>query len=160
MKRLLMFWVLFVGLRLIGIAQEVIVEEMITDDDLKKFAKVEAMTAEFLQEKTDELKKMILANEEIKGGARFNEIKAAWGDDSKMAKAQVSAMEITAYEQILNFQGSLQKAVLDYKTELIKDDKVLGIVLYNKVNSAVEEDPALKEKLDQLIQDHKAKPSK
>jgi hypothetical protein len=160
MKRLLMFWVLFVGLRLIGIAQEVIVEEMITDDDLKKFAKVEAMTAEFLLEKTDELKKMILANEEIKGGARFNEIKAAWGDDSKMAKAQVSAMEITAYEQILNFQGSLQKAVLDYKTELIKDDKVLGIVLYNKVNSAVEEDPALKEKLDQLIQDLKAKPSK
>ena len=103
---------------------------------------------------------MILANEEIKGGARFNEIKTAWGDDSKMAKAQVSAMEITAYEQILTSQGSLQKAVLDYKTELIKDDKVLGIVLYNKVNSAIEEDPALKEKLDQLVQELKAKRNK
>ena len=160
MKSLLMFLVLFVGLRLIGTAQEVIVEEAITDDDLKKFAKVEAMTAEYLQEKTDELKKMILANEEIKGGARFNEIKTAWGDDSKMAKAQVSAMEITAYEQILTSQGSLQKAVLDYKTELIKDDKVLGIVLYNKVNSAIEEDPALKEKLDQLVQELKAKRNK
>ena len=44
MKSLLMFLVLFVGLRLIGTAQEVIVEEAITDDDLKKFAKVEAMT--------------------------------------------------------------------------------------------------------------------
>lgn len=143
-----------------GIAQVVVEDESVSVDDLKKYATVEAKTAEFLLEKTEELRNLILMNEEIKGGARFNEIKSAWGNDSKMAKAQVSAVEITAYQQILNHQSTLQQSIVDYKSILIKNEDVLGIALYNKVTSAIKEDPVMKEKLDQMVQDLKGKPSK
>lgn len=160
MKSLFLCLFFFLGFLETGIAQVVVEDESVSVDDLKKYATVEAKTAEFLLEKTEELRNLILMNEEIKGGARFNEIKSAWGNDSKMAKAQVSAVEITAYQQILNHQSTLQQSIVDYKSILIKNEDVLGIALYNKVTSAIKEDPVMKEKLDQMVQDLKGKPSK
>ncbi|WP_199708092.1 hypothetical protein [Algoriphagus lacus] len=157
MKKIWMFFVLFGGLSLAVFAQEATVEEAVTDEDLKKYATVEVMTSEFVQKKTDELRNMILNNEVIKGGARYNEIKAAWGDEAKLTAANVTPEEKAAYQVILDFQGSLQQSVVDYKTELIKDDAILGVSTYNKVNGAIKEDPALKEKMDQMVEEMKAK---
>ena len=140
-----------------GYAQETASEEVVTDEDLKKFATVEVMTAEFVAKKTEELKNMILNNEVIDGGARYNEIKAAWGDAAKEAEINLTDAERAAYKAIKDFQDSLQQSVVDYKTELIKDDTVLGVSIYNKVNGAVKEDPALKEKLDNLVAEMKVK---
>ncbi len=47
--------------------------------------------------------------------------------------------------------------MVEYKTELIKDDNVLGVSIYNKVNGAIKEDPAMKEKLDQMVEEMKSK---
>jgi len=47
--------------------------------------------------------------------------------------------------------------VVEYKTGLIKDDTILGIATYNKVNKAIKEDPAAKEKMDGLIKSLKTK---
>jgi hypothetical protein len=100
---------------------------------------------------------MILNNEKIEGGARYNEIKAAWGDEAKMVEANVTEVEKTAFQAIQDFQDSLQESVKEYKTELIMDDTILGAGTYNKVNGAIKEDPALKEKLDTMIEAQKAK---
>jgi hypothetical protein len=157
MKKIWMFLFLFGAFGMAGYAQETASEEVVTDEDLKKFATVEVMTAEFVAKKTEELKNMILNNEVIDGGARYNEIKAAWGDAAKEAEINLTDAERAAYKAIKDFQDSLQQSVVDYKTELIKDDTVLGVSIYNKVNGAVKEDPALKEKLDNLVAEMKVK---
>ena len=149
-----MFLALFMGYSMFSVAQEA---EEVTDEDLAKFAKVEVMTSQYVEDKTEELKNMIINNEVIDGGARYNEIKAAWGDAAKEAEIELTDEERAAYKAIKDFQDSLQQSVVDYKTELIKDDEVLGVSIYNKVNGAIKEDPALKEKLDQMIEEMKTK---
>ena len=154
MRKIWMFLALFMGYSLFSVAQEA---EEVTDEDLAKFAKVEVMTSQYVEDKTEELKNMIINNEVIDGGARYNEIKAAWGDAAKEAEIELTDEERAAYKAIKDFQDSLQQSVVDYKTELIKDDEVLGVSIYNKVNGAIKEDPALKEKLDQMIEEMNTK---
>lgn len=151
MRKILMFLVLLSGVSLETFAQEETVQNEVSDEDLKKFAKVEAMTVEYVENKTEELKNMILNNEVIAGGARYNEIKAAWGNSAKEEEIKLTEEERSAYKVIKDFQDSLQQSVVEYKTELIKNDEVLGVSIYNKVNTAVKANPAMKEKLDQLI---------
>lgn len=157
MKKIWMFLILFGGLSVAGFSQETVVEEAVSDEDLKKFATVEVMTSEFVEKKTGELKDMILNNEVIAGGARYNEIKAAWGNAAKESEIVLTDAERTAFKAIKDFQDSLQESVVTYKTELIKDDEILGVSTYNKVNGAIKEDPALKEKLDQMVEEMKSK---
>lgn len=132
-------------------------DEVVTDEELAKFANVEVMTSNYVDSKTEELRNMILNNENIAGGARYNEIKAAWGDEAKMIEAKITDAEKTAYEKVQDFQNSLQESVKEYKTELIMDDTILGAGTYNKVNGAIKEDPALKERLDAMIEAQKEK---
>ncbi|GMQ23988.1 hypothetical protein Aoki45_06700 [Algoriphagus sp. oki45] len=154
MRKIWMFLALFMGYSMFSVAQEA---EEVTDEDLAKFAKVEVMTSQYVEDKTEELKNMIINNEVIDGGARYNEIKAAWGDAAKEAEIELTDEERAAYKAIKDFQDSLQQSVVDYKTELIKDDEVLGVSIYNKVNGAIKEDPALKERLDQMVEEMKTK---
>jgi hypothetical protein len=154
MKKLMLFGMFFSMMGTAAYAQE---EEVVTDEELAKFANVEVMTSNYVDVKTEELRNMILNNENIKGGARYNEIKAAWGDEAKMVEANVTEVEKTAFQAIQDFQDSLQESVKEYKTELIMDETILGAGTYNKVNGAIKEDPALKERLDTMIGAQKAK---
>jgi len=153
MKKLMLFGMLFSMLGLAAYAQD----EAVTDEELAKFANVEVMTSNYVDAKTEELRNMILNNPNIEGGARYNEIKAAWGDEAKMEEAKITDAEKKAYQAVQDFQDSLQESVKEYKTELIMDDTILGAGTYNKVNGAIKEDPALKEKLDAMIDAQKAK---
>lgn len=151
MRKILMFLVLFGGMGAGTFAQEAPPQNEVTDDDLKKFATVEVMTVQFVEKKTEELKNMIVNNEVIAGGARYNEIKAAWGNTAKEEEIKLTDEERGAFKAIKEFQDSLQQSVVAYKTELIKNDEILGASIYNKVNSAIKANPVLKEKLDQMI---------
>ncbi|WP_026951529.1 hypothetical protein [Algoriphagus mannitolivorans] len=151
MRKIWMFLALFGGLSFASIAQEAAESEVVTEDDITKFATVEVMTAKYVDAKTEELRNMIINNEVIDGGARYNEIKAAWGNAEKEAEIKLTEEEKAAYQAIKDFQDSLQQSVVEYKTELIKNDEILGVSTYNKVNGAIKEDPAMKEKLDQKI---------
>jgi hypothetical protein len=154
MRKFWMFLALFGGLSVGAFAQEAGSEE-VSEEDLKKYAAMEVKTAQFVAAKTDELRKMIVENEIFQGGARYNEIKAAWGDEAKMTEANVTDEEKAAYQAVQDFQSSLTDTVKEYKTELIMDEEVLGAGTYNKVLAATKEDPAIKEKLDQLINELK-----
>lgn len=154
MKKLLLFGALFAFVGLTAFAQEA--DEAVTDEDLQKYANVEVMTSNYVDAKTEELRNMILNNENIDGGARYNEIKAAWGDDAKMAEANVTEEEKAAFQAVKDFQDSLQDSVKEYKTGLIMDDEVLGAGTYNRVLAATKADPAVKEKLDKMIEEMKA----
>jgi len=154
MKKLMLFGMFFSIMGIAAYAQE---KEAVTDEELAKFANMEVMTSNYQEEKTQELISMIVNNEKIDGGARYNEIKAAWGDEAKMVEAKVTEDEKIAYQAVKDFQDLLQEGVITYKTDLIKDDAILGVTIYNKVNGAIKEDPALKEKLDTMIEAQKAK---
>ena len=149
MKKFMLFGIFFSFLGLAAYAQNV---EEVTDEELTMFANVEVMTSNYVDEKTEVLRNMILNNEKIDGGARYNEIKAAWGDEAKMSEAKVTEEEKEAFQAVKDFQDSLQESVKTYKTELIMDDTILGAGTYNKVNGAIKEDPALKAKLDGMIE--------
>jgi hypothetical protein len=90
MKTFWMFFVLFGGLSLASFAQDDTAKSEVTDDDLKKFASMEVMTVQYVEKKTGELKNMIINNEVIAGGARYNEIKAAWGNAGKEEEIKLS----------------------------------------------------------------------
>ncbi len=148
----MLFGALFALVGISAFAQD----EAVTDEDLQKYANVEVMTSTYVDSKTEELRNMILNNEVIDGGARYNEIKAAWGDEAKMAEANVTEEEKAAFQAVKDFQDSLQDSVKEYKTELIMDAEVLGAGTYNKVLAATKADPAVKEKLDKMIAEMKA----
>lgn len=154
MKKLLLFGALFAFVGLTAFAQEA--DEAVTDEEIQKFANVEFLTAVFVNEKTEELKSMISENEIFQGGARYNEIKAAWGDDAKLAEANVTEEEKVAYQNVLDFMGGLQESAKEYKTALIMDDEVLGVSTYNKVNGARSADAAVQEKIDAIVEEMKA----
>jgi hypothetical protein len=154
MKKFMLFGIFFSFLGLGAYAQDI---EEVTDEELTMFANVEVMTSNYVDEKTEVLRNMILNNEKIDGGARYNEIKAAWGDEAKMSEAKVTEEEKEAFQAVQDFQDSLQESVKTYKTELIMDDTILGAGTYNKVNGAIKEDPAMKAKLDGMIEVQKAK---
>ncbi|WP_114751904.1 hypothetical protein [Pleomorphovibrio marinus] len=133
--------------------------EEISDEELMKFAVMEDSVAAFYEQKNEELIDMIRNNETIEGAARYNEIKAAWGDDEKLEEIEVTEEEKEAYEEIMNFMGSLADEVRDLKIDLIKNDEILGVATYNKVNKAIKENPELKEKVDNLQAELKEKRS-
>lgn len=154
MKKVLLFGAFFAFLGLAAYAQD---EEKVTDEDLTKYANVEVTFDNYVNSKTEELKSMILENEVFQGGARYNEIKAAWGDEAKMTEAKITEEEKAAYEKVKEFQESLQGVLKEYKTGLIMDEEVLGAGIYNKVLAATKDDPSVKEKLDSMIAEMKAK---
>lgn len=159
MKKLFVLAFLLVGV--IGFtahAQDEAAEE-ITDEELAKFAAMEDSVMAFYDQKNEELVSMIKDNEVIDGAARYNEIKDAWEDEEKMAEIEVTDEEKTAYEAILEFMSSLGNEVRDLKIGLIKNDEILGVATYNKVNKAIKENPEIKEKVDMMMAELKEKRS-
>lgn len=138
-------------------AQEATDEE-ITDDELLKFATMEDSVTAFYESKNEEIIEMIKSHEVIEPG-RYNEIKAAWGNEEKLSGIELTEEEKTAYEGILSAMDSVKEEVTELKVNLIKDDEVLGIATYNKVNKAYKEDPEIKEKVDSLTTELKEKRS-
>jgi hypothetical protein len=132
-------------------AQEIMEPVELTEADWTKFATVEVMTADFVAKKTKELKTWVRSKQELGGGARFNEIKAVWGDVEKETLINITTEEKIAYRAFLEQQASLQKAVLTYQVDLIRDEKLLGTELYQRIAVLIADDPTLKEKLDQEI---------
>lgn len=124
--------------------------EVVTDEEIEKFAVMEDSVMAFYEKKNEELIDMIRNNEIIDGAARYNEIKGAWDDAGKLAEIEITDEEKAAYEEIMAFMGSLGDEVRELKIGLIKNDDILGIATFNKVNKAMKEDPEVKEKVESM----------
>jgi hypothetical protein len=132
-------------------SQEAKPEIVLTDADWKKYAQLEVKTSNFLAQKEEELKTWIKAKKELGGGARFNKIKSVWGNAKKEIGIELTEKERLAYQEYLRFQDSLQKMVVEFKAELIRDDKTLGVELFEHISNATRDNPSLKEKLLQEV---------
>lgn len=152
MKRLFVLAIMLAGLlNLNAFAQETAPSDEITEEEVEKFAMMEDSVMAFYESKNAELVDMIKNNEAIDGAARYNEIKAAWGNEEKMQEANITPEENAAYQEILDFTESLANEVRTLKTDLIMDKDFLGAATYNKINKAMKEDPAVKERVDTKI---------
>ncbi|MFD2200637.1 hypothetical protein [Shivajiella indica] len=149
MRKLFVFAVLMLGiLSMQGFAQEA---EEVTEEELVKYAAMEAKVQAFIQEKQTTMEEMIKENEVIGGGARYNELKAAWGNEDKLKEIEATDEEKTAYSEIQAYIDSIGDEVKEYMTGLIMDQEVLGAATYNKVRRAISADPSVKEKIDSLV---------
>lgn len=157
MKKLFAFAFLLAGLMSFqAVAQDD--SDEVTEEEMKKYATMEVMVAAFTQEKQEKLVEMIRENEVLGGGARYNEIKSAWGKDDKMAEINVTEEEKEAYSEIQSYIDSIGEEVKEYMIELIKDPEVLGAATYNKVKRAMS-DPSVKSQIDSMIADLKTQGS-
>lgn len=157
MKRLMVLAFLMVGLLNLNVYAQEEKEEEITEEELVKFATMEDSVMAFYEAKNEELVEMIKNNEVIDDAGRYNDIKAAWGNEEKLAEIELTPEEKKAYEDILTSMSALSDEVRELKISLIKNDEILGVATYNKVNKAYKEDPEVKEKVDSLTADLKAK---
>ena len=132
-------------------AQEDTTQVVLTDADWSKYAQIEVMTSKFMAEKTQELKDWISAKEDLGGGARYNQIKGAWGNAKKELGIALTEKERAAYQEALVFQKSMQQQVIEFQADLIRDEKLLGLKLFEEISKAIQDNPSLKEKLVQEV---------
>lgn len=149
--RLSVFILLFICSNQLLFSQEVKPEIVLTDADWTKYAQVELLTSIFLTQKEEELKSWVKAKEELGGGARFNQIKGVWGNSKKEISLGLTEKERAAYQEYLSVQEASQKMVTSYQADLIRDEKVLGLELYEQLSKAIRDNPSLKEKLVQEV---------
>ena len=149
--RILLACLLFWSITQEVVAQEDTTQVVLTDADWSKYAQIEVMTSTFMTEKTQELKEWITAKEGLGGGARYNQIKRIWGDAKKEIAIGLTEKEREAYQEALAFQNSMQKMVIAFQADLIRDEKLLGLKLFEQISKAIQDNPSLKEKLVQKV---------
>jgi hypothetical protein len=149
--RILLACLLFWSITQEVVAQEDTTQVVLTDADWSKYAQIEVMTSTFMTEKTQELKEWISAKEGLGGGARYNQIKGIWGDAKKEIAIGLTEKEREAYQEALAFQNSMQKMVIAFQADLIRDEKLLGLKLFEQISKAIQDNPSLKEKLVQKV---------
>ena len=145
--RIFLFGLLFWSVTQEVVAQEDTTQVVLTDADWSKYAQIEVMTSKFMAEKTQELKDWISTKEGLGGGARYNQIKGAWGNAKKELAIAITDKERAAYQEALAFQKSMQQKVIDFQADLILDEKLLGLKLFEEISKAIQDNPSLKEKL-------------
>ena len=150
-SRLSLLFLIFLCSGKLLFSQEVKPEIVLTEADWKKYAQIEVLTSTFLSQKEEELKTWVKAKEELGGGARFNQIKSVWGNAKKETGIELTEKERLAYQEYLTFQDSLQKLVVAYQADLIRDEKVLGLELFEQLSKIIRDDPSQKEKLVQEV---------
>ena len=149
--RIFLFGLLFWSVTQEVVAQVDTTQVVLTDADWSKYAQIEVMTSKFMAEKTQELKDWISTKEGLGGGARYNQIKGAWGNAKKELAIAITDKERAAYQEALAFQKSMQQKVIDFQADLIRDEKLLGLKLFEEISKAIQDNPSLKEKLVQEV---------
>ena len=149
--RILLACLLFWSITQEVVAQEDTTQVVLTDADWSKYAQIEVMTSTFMTEKTQELKEWISAKEGLGGGVRYNQIKGVWGDAKKELAIGLTEKEREAYQEAIAFQNSMQKMVIAFQADLIRDEKLLGLKLFEQISKAIQDNPSLNEKLVQKV---------
>ncbi|WP_291784921.1 hypothetical protein [Cecembia sp.] len=125
--------------------------EELTEEEMVKYAEMEAKVQAFIKDKQTTMEEMIKTNETLGGGARYNELKGAWGDDEKLTEIEATDEEKEAFAEIQEYIDAIGDEVKEYMTGLIMDAETLGAATYNKVRRAMSADPAVKDKISNLV---------
>ncbi|MDN5202422.1 hypothetical protein QQ008_13630 [Fulvivirgaceae bacterium BMA10] len=126
-------------------------DDEITDEDLKKYALVMDFADVEKGKMGAKYNELIKAEELMKGGRRFKELKDTKGDSTKLQEIGATAEELEIFNRI---ETSYEEMVANFKaqyTEKIKDKEQLGASLYNKINRGLKSDPDLKSRYKDIL---------
>lgn len=127
----------------------------VTDEELMAFAVMEDSVNLVKDLKTEEFNDLLKSHELMDGGRRYLEIKKVYGDEEKLAEAEVTEEELAAYDEIQLKYEAIAEAIKSYKINYIKE--TLGVSLYNKVNKAIKSDKEVKARLSAMLEEIKSK---
>ena len=141
----------FLGMTLQNVAAQ---DVEILDEDLKNYA----MIMDSLDVLKTNIKKdfnvMIKAEELMKGGRRFNEIKSAKGDEAKLKELNVTEEELAVYNKIQEAKKAKEKELSVTYNTLIKEK--LGAKKFKAIRSGIKSDAEMKEKYKAFKEELKA----
>ena len=126
----------------------------ITDEEIEKYVSVMAQIDTLKAEMKVNTSELVKGNELMDKGRVFNAIKKANGDSVAIAALEVSAEQLTAYEEI---NAQIEEMKAEFKTNytaLIKDD--LGAGTYNKVKKALKSDDDVKSRYDEAVSQYQS----
>ena len=124
-------------------------QDEISDDDIANYVRVMAQIDTMKVEMKIKTNDLVKGNELMDKGRVFNAIKKTKGDSTELAALDITAEQLTAYEDI---NTQIDQMTAEFKTSytsLIKDD--LGAGVYNKIKKGLKSDDELKERYNQAI---------
>ena len=116
----------------------------IGDEDLKNYASVMDEIDVLKDEIKTDFNKMIKAEELMKGGRRFNEIKKAKGDETKLKELNVTEEGLAVYNKIQEAKTEKQKELSATYNTLIKEK--IGVKKFKAIRDGLKSDEDMKEK--------------
>ena len=127
-------------------------EAPITDEELNKYALVMDYANQEKGRLKDDYNALIQADELMDGGRRFKELRAAGGDETKLAEIEATPEEIEAFNKIESANNENIATFKEAYTTKIKDKEQLGAGLYNKITKALKTDEELKSRYNIILE--------
>ena len=124
-------------------------DEEVTEEELEKYAMVMDSIDAMKNKIQEDYNELIQSEELMQGGRRFVEIQGAAKDSVKLNELSVTQEERMVYD---NIQAKYEEMTAEFKnkyTALIKDE--LGGTLYNKITKALNSDPELKARYEEIL---------
>lgn len=148
MMRLLQFMLLTVVLSLgsQAYAQE---EAPLTDEEITRYANLMLFADAEKEAMKERYNEWIQSNETLEA-QRFVDIKAAEGDEAKLAELAVTEEEMAAFTAIQERYDNMVAAFKEEYTAMIKDDEQVGVSLYNRMRKELKGDEELEARYDAI----------
>jgi hypothetical protein len=124
-------------------------DEEITDEQLKKYAMLEQVIEYMKKDISDEVNKLIKAQEGMTG-ARYVELAKTRGDEAKLAELEAKDYEIKFIELVDNLKDERTESIKTVNQELAT--KMLGDngKVYKRIKAALKDDADLKARYEQI----------
>lgn len=146
MKNLRIF---FIGYLLINTAP-IFAQEMVTDEELKKYAVTMDSINDMKESLLEEISTMVKENDKITN-ARYNELSKIMNDEAKLAEAKATPEEIEFMKQVAEKKNEGTTEINQTFQSMAKE--YIGAASYNKVKKALTTDTSLKSKYESILQE-------
>ncbi|UXP31582.1 hypothetical protein N6H18_14615 [Reichenbachiella agarivorans] len=125
-------------------------QEQITTEQLTQYAQVMMDIDSMKTDLTAKSNDLVKGDPLMDGGRRFNDIKGADGDETKLAELNVTAEELAAYNQIQETIDKMKFVFKNTYTEAIRGG--IGATQFNQIRSALKTDPELSAQYAEIVE--------
>jgi hypothetical protein len=134
----------------VGVQSSYAQEEEITDKELWKYAMMELVIKEMIDDISVEVNNMIKAQEGM-DGRRFKELSATKGNKAALDALGAQEFEVKFLQLVEELKEERKEAIKVVKTELAK--KMVGSKgrTYKKIEDELKSNPELKERYDKIV---------
>lgn len=129
-------------------ASSVFAQDQITEDELMKYAVAMDSINDMKSTLLKEIDEMVASNEKMTN-ARYNELYAIMGDETKLQAAKATEEEIAFMKKVADTKSEGTVEITDTFKKLAKE--YVGATSYNKVKKALATDKVLEAKYKTML---------